>query len=80
MNVLKMRSGKISLIARIVYALVGASALYFGWQLFVENMFGRFSVFWEQAAIVFLVIGGFNWLIVAAFGDKMSDLFGLLNL
>lgn len=64
-------------VSRLVYGLVGVAAIVGLVQLLWTGSFGLMS-WWEIVLISLLLVGGFNWGIVALTGDK--DLLKLLGL
>lgn len=71
---------KISLLARIIYAIVGITGVgSLLWALFHWETFTSMP-FWSIIAFTIAVIGSVNWGIVAISNDRKKDLFGLLGL
>jgi uncharacterized membrane protein YuzA (DUF378 family) len=80
MQLFMKRDNGMSIFARIVYGLVGLSAVLsvdkirVNWTQFVTTM-----TTYELILISLLLIGGLNWLIVAISGDRNVDLFGIIE-
>lgn len=70
---------KMKLISKIVYSLVGLSAVASAIWAFTFEDFLNMPL-WSIIAIILLIIGGLNWGIVAITGDRTKDLFGLLKM
>lgn len=77
LNLFKKMQGGISMLAWVVYLLVGVSAL-----ALVVDAFGLFflQMMFRTAAQWLVIVGGLSWGVVAFTRSRDKDLFGLFRL
>ena len=64
--------------SRLIYFLVGLSAVVSTIWAVTFNDFLAMPL-WSIIAIILLIVGGLNWLIVFATGDREKDLFHFIE-